>query len=71
MGLVSTVIERSGYTRSQLAKDAGLSRAALNSWTAGRREPQPESLRQLAAGLRRRAGVLEALAGELEGAAAE
>jgi len=69
--LVRETIRGCGIPTSQLARDAGLSRAALNAWTAGRRTPQPESMLQLAGGLRHRAARLEELAAELERAAGE
>jgi hypothetical protein len=72
--LIARVIQESGVGRAQIARDAGLSTASLNAWTGqgkAQRNPQPESLRQLAAGLRRRRDVLDALADELEQAAEE
>ena len=72
--LIARVIEESGIGRSQIARDAGLSTASLNAWTAqgrAQRNPQPDSLRQLASGLRRRSEMLEELAEELEKAAGE
>jgi hypothetical protein len=72
--LIGEVIEESGVPRTVLAEDAGLSRAALNSWTArGRaaRTPEPESLRQLASGLEKRATVLQRLAERLRKAAGD
>lgn len=69
--LISRLVKESQVTRTQLAKDAGLSYAALHSWIVGAREPRPESLHQLAAGFKRRAEVLQGLAEELEKAAGE
>ncbi len=67
--IVARVIQESGQSRAQVARDAGLSEDALWSWLSGRRTPSDDSLRQLAEGLRRRADRLQELAGELEGAA--
>ncbi len=67
--LVSKAVQDSQVTRTQLAKDAGLSYAALHAWIVGARRPRPESLHQLAAGFRRRADVLTEIATELEKAA--
>jgi transcriptional regulator with XRE-family HTH domain len=69
--LVREAIQASGIPKARLARDAGLSRAALNAWISGARMPQPESIRQLAEGLRSRAGRLQDLAAELERAAGE
>ena len=70
--LIAEVIEQSGVPRAQLARDADLSRASLNSWTAGgkaARDPQPESVQKLAAGLEKRAEILKELAEQLRRAA--
>ncbi len=70
--LIAKVIEQSGIPRAQLARDADLSRASLNSWTAAgkaAREPQPESIQKLAAGLEHRAELLRELAEQLRRAA--
>lgn len=67
--IVQRALSEGPFMLKQLAEEAGLSYDALRSWATGRRTPQPESLRQLADGLRRRAEVLQELAGELEGAA--
>jgi hypothetical protein len=69
--LVRNVIRRSALPKTVIARDANISRAALNSWIAGVRTPQTNSLRHLAAGLRRRMDVLGELAAELEKAAGE
>lgn len=71
--LIGRVIQQSGVSRAQLARDAELSSAALNAWTArgkASREPQPESLQKLAAGLDRRAEILRGLAEEVREAKA-
>lgn len=67
--LVRDVIQRSALPKAVIARDAHISRAALNSWIAGVRVPQTNSLRHLASGLRRRVEVLSELASELEKAA--
>ncbi len=69
--LVRTVVEESGVAQAQLARDAGISYEAIRSWVLGRRAPTPESVQQLAAGLRRRAARLQNLAAQLEGKIAE
>ena len=67
--LVRRVIQQSEIPQAVIARDAQLSRASLNSWLAERRTPQPESLKQLAGGLRARAARLVELAEELDKAA--
>lgn len=69
--MVRKVIQDSGLSRALIARDSGLSWSALNLWIAKKRTPQPESVRQLATGLRTRAAKLEALAAELDTAAGE
>ena len=69
--LVHQIIEDSGLPRTLISRDSGLSPDALHSWLSKRRTPQPESLRQLAAGLRQRGAHLNELAAELEKAAGE
>lgn len=63
--LARDAIQESGLSKSQIARDAGLSRAALNAWIAGAREPEDESLLRLAAGLETRAEHLRTLAARL------
>jgi hypothetical protein len=64
--LMRKVIQASGLPRALLARDSGLSRATLEAWLAGKREPQPDSAARLAAGLRARAAELLKLAEQLE-----
>ena len=59
---VREVIQESKLPRALLARDAELSRAALEAWMSGTRTPQPESVEQLAGGLMRRANQLQHLA---------
>lgn len=63
--LAREAIQDSGLSKAQIARDAGLSRAALNAWIAGAREPESESLLRLASGLETRAEHLRGLAGRL------
>jgi transcriptional regulator with XRE-family HTH domain len=67
--LVRRVLQESGLPRTVIASDSGLSRAALEAWVSAKRNPEPESLHQLSAGLQRRAEELARLAGELDAAA--
>jgi transcriptional regulator with XRE-family HTH domain len=53
------------FAMRQLAAESGLSYDVLRSWRTGRRRPNRESIRKLAAGLARRADRLKGLAGEL------
>lgn len=53
------------FAMRQLAAESGLSYDVLRSWRTGRRRPNRESIRKLAAGLTRRADRLKGLAGEL------
>ncbi|HEU0014687.1 MAG TPA: helix-turn-helix transcriptional regulator, partial [Longimicrobium sp.] len=55
--------------RAQLARDAGLSYAALHAWITGIRSPRAGSLVQLAEGLESRADALRELAAQLRRAA--
>ncbi len=64
--MIQRVVRESGLPKAVLARDAGLSYAAVHAWLNRLRRPQPESLRQLAAGLRVRSDRLQALAAELE-----
>jgi hypothetical protein len=67
--LVKQVIRESDLPLTLLAKDSNLSRAALNTWVSQRRIPAPESVHQLAEGLRKRAARLVELADQLDKAA--
>jgi hypothetical protein len=60
--IVREVIQESELPRTLLARDAELSRAALEAWVVGARTPQSESVEQLANGLMRRANQLQHLA---------
>lgn len=53
------------FAMRQLAAESGLSYDVLRSWRTGRRHPNRESIRKLAAGLTDRADRLKSLAGEL------
>ncbi|HEU4881469.1 MAG TPA: helix-turn-helix transcriptional regulator [Longimicrobium sp.] len=53
----------------ELARDAGLSYAALHAWITGIRSPRAGSLVQLAEGLESRADALRELAAQLRRAA--
>jgi len=67
--LIRRVVEESRLSQHQLARDAGMSYAALHAWIIGKRTPRPESLLQLADGLESRADVLHHLVEELRRAA--
>ena len=67
--LVRRVIQESGLPKTVLAGDSHISRAALNSWVAGVRTPQANSLQHLASGLERRADLLRRLAEQVREAA--
>lgn len=60
--VVREVIQESELPRALLARDAKLSRAALEAWMSGIRTPQSESVEQLANGLMRRVNHLQQLA---------
>ncbi len=60
--VVREAIRESELPRALLARDAELSRAALEAWISGIRTPQPESVGQLAEGMMRRAQQLQQLA---------
>jgi transcriptional regulator with XRE-family HTH domain len=63
--LVRDIVDASGISQAQLARDAGLSYAALHAWITGIRSPRPSSLVQLAEGLESRSDELRALAVQL------
>lgn len=63
--LVRDIVAASGISQAQLARDAGLSYAALHAWITGIRSPRPGSLMQLAAGLENRSDALRELAVQL------
>ncbi|HST61975.1 MAG TPA: helix-turn-helix transcriptional regulator [Longimicrobium sp.] len=63
--LIRRVVEESGISQAQLARDAGLSYAALHAWIIGARTPRMESLVQLAEGLESRSSELRKLADQL------
>jgi transcriptional regulator with XRE-family HTH domain len=63
--LVRDIVDASGISQAQLARDAGLSYAALHAWITGIRSPRPRSLVQLAEGLESRAEALRELAMQL------
>lgn len=63
---ISRIVEKSGLTRAQIARDADLSEGSLASWMAGRRNPTPESLVQLRDGLLARAKKLMELAEDIK-----
>lgn len=62
-------MDASGISQAQLARDAGLSYAALHAWITGIRSPRPGSLVQLAEGLESRSDALRELAMQLKQAA--
>ena len=62
-------MDASGISQAQLARDAGLSYAALHAWITGIRSPRPGSLVQLAEGLESRSDALRELAVQLRRAA--
>lgn len=64
--VIRRVVSRAGVPHATIARDAGLSYAAIRAWINGEREPRPESLAKLAGGLRKRAQLLEKLAAELD-----
>jgi transcriptional regulator with XRE-family HTH domain len=64
--LIQKVITQGPFSVRELADAAGVSPHALYSWASKRRTPQPDSLRRLAAGLRRRGDDLQKLADELD-----
>lgn len=67
--LVRDIVDASGISQAQLARDAGLSYAALHAWITGIRSPRAGSLVQLAEGLESRADALRELAAQLRRAA--
>lgn len=64
--LIRRIVSESGVSQQQLARDAGLSYAAVHAWLVGARAPRPESLLQLIDGLEARANELQRLASSLK-----
>lgn len=62
---IADAIKDSEIPRTLIAKDAALSRAALESWMSGLRNPSEESVEQIAAALEHRAEVLNTVAARL------
>ena len=56
--VVLDVLRACGLTRAQIERDAGISRATLDSWSRGTRAPTAESVNAFAAGLQKRADEL-------------
>ena len=63
--LIRRIVTESGVTQQQLARDSGLSYAALHAWLIGVRAPSAKSLLQLIDGLETRADELQRLAASL------
>ena len=64
--IAQQVLGESGISLRQLAEDAGVNYGTLRVWAVGKRNPQPDNLRQIATGLRARSAHLEELAERLE-----
>ncbi|HEV2132000.1 MAG TPA: helix-turn-helix transcriptional regulator [Longimicrobiaceae bacterium] len=69
--IAQQVLGEAGVSLRQLAEDSGVNYGTLRVWAVGKRNPQPENLRQIAAGLRERGKRLDKLAEKLERAAGE
>lgn len=63
--LIRRIVTESGVTQQQLARDAGLSYAAVHAWLIGTRAPSAKSLLQLIDGMEARAEELQRLAESL------
>jgi transcriptional regulator with XRE-family HTH domain len=64
-----TAIEGAVCSRRDLARESGLSYAALRAWVTGRRRPEPASMLRLAEALDGRAERFNRLARSLRAAA--
>lgn len=62
---IADAINDSELPRTLIAKDASLSRAALESWMSGLRNPSEESAAQIAVALEKRAELLNAVSARL------
>ena len=67
--IVREAIQESGLPKAVIARDANISRAALDSWIAGVRVPRGNSLRHLAEGLEKRGERIKSLAEQIRVAA--
>lgn len=63
--VVEKAITRAVFTHKQLAKEVGVSRAALLAWRRDRRRPRPESVDRLADVLIDRGAELRELGADL------
>lgn len=66
---VQKALREGPFSMRELADDEGLSYGVVRSWSMGRRTPEPENLRKLAAAFDARAERLRQLAQELRSAA--
>lgn len=69
--MIQRVLDEGTASVEDLAREAGLSPHSLWAWAKERRNPSPESLRQLANVLERRGELFSGLADELRAAAQE
>jgi transcriptional regulator with XRE-family HTH domain len=66
MKLIQRVLKEAPFSMRQLAEEAGVGYALVRAWRIGRRAPLPETLRDVAAALRKRGDTLARLADELD-----
>jgi hypothetical protein len=67
--MLQRVLQAAPFSMRDWANEAGVTYHAFRSWAYGKRMPAKENIQDLATSLRSRAAKLEALAGELDGAA--
>lgn len=63
--MIQRVLDEGTASVEDLAREAGLSPHSLWAWANERRNPSPESLRQLADALEGRSGRLKEISGQL------
>lgn len=64
--MIRKIVEKSGLPRAEFARVGGISRATLEAWLAGTRNPSKESLQKLTDGFRRRGEEMQQIAAEME-----
>lgn len=67
--MIERMLSDGPFSMNDIARETGLSYAALRSWATGRRTPKPENIERLAAYLERHGKKLQDFAEDLRRAA--